>query len=231
MIEPAVIQGIIKILLVCVIITAAYIISTRNLLSLVSMYSLQSVTLVFLALALFVLEPAPVLIGIAVVTFLSKALIIPFFIAAIQEKIRIKRDIEFHFLSPTTSLILSMALMLVVYMALTRVLQGTPAWANHLFFFGAVIGLSLMLMGMMVMLSRKRAITKVLGFLTMENGVLLFGMFVTELPFIIEFLIIIDLIILVLLTTILTVGIDSTLEDYNKRLHRFHLLQGPEESP
>jgi hydrogenase-4 component E len=231
MIEPEVIQGIIKILLVCVIITAAYIISTRNLISLVSMYSLQSVTLVFLALALWVLEPAPVLLGIAVVTFLSKALIIPYFIAAIQEKIRIKRDIEFHFLSPTTSLILSMSLMLVVYMALTRVLQGTPARENHLFFFGAVIGLSLMLMGMMVMLSRKRAITKVLGFLTMENGVLLFGMFVTELPFIIEFLIIIDLIILVLLTTILTVGIDSTLEDYNKRLHRFHLLQGPEESP
>ena len=95
--------------------------------------------------------------------------------------------------------------------------------------FGAVIGISLMLMGMMVMLSRKRAITKVLGFLSMENGVLLFGMFVTELPFIIEFLIIIDLIILVLLTTILTVGLDSTLEDYHNRLHRFRLLQGPEE--
>jgi hydrogenase-4 component E len=231
MIEPDVISGIIKILLVCVIITAAYIISTRNLLSLVSMYSLQSVTLVCLALALYAREPAFVLLAIALLTFLSKALIIPYFIATIQEKIRIKRDIDFHFLSPTSSLILSMALMLVVYMALTRVLSGTPARENHLFVFGAVIGLSLMLMGMMVMLSRKRAITKVLGFLTMENGVLLFGMFVTELPFIIEFLIIIDLIILVLLTTILTVGIDSTLEDYNKRLHRFHLLQGEEEHP
>jgi hydrogenase-4 component E len=231
MIEPAFIEGIIKVLLVCIIITAAYIISTRNLLSLVSMYSLQSVTLVCLALTLYIHESAPVLLAIAVVTFLSKVLIIPFFIATIQEKIRIKRDIEFHFLSPTSSLILSMALMLVVYMALTRVLQGTPAWENPLLFFGGVIGLSLMLMGMMVMLSRKRAITKVLGFLTMENGVLLFGMFVTKLPFIIEFLIIIDLIILVLLTTILTVGIDSTLEDYHKRLHRFHLLQGSEEQP
>jgi hydrogenase-4 component E len=228
MTEPAFIEGIIRILLVCVIITAAYIISTRNLLSLVSMYSLQSVTLVCLALALFARESAPVLLAIALVTFLSKALIIPYFIATIQEKIRIKRDIEFHFLSPTSSLLMSMALMLVVYMALTRIMAGTPVREN---LFGAVIGLSLMLMGMMVMLSRKRAITKVLGFLTMENGVLLFGMFVTELPFIIEFLIIIDLIILVLLTTIMTVGIDSTLEDYHKRLHRFHLLQGPEERP
>ncbi len=230
MIDTSIIQGIIRILLVCVIITAAYIISTRNLLSLVSMYSLQSVTLVCLALALWALESAPILLAIAGVTFLSKALIIPYFIATIQEKIRIKRDIEFHFLSPTSSLLLSMALMLVVYMALTRILAGTPVREN-LFFFGAVIGISLMLMGMMVMLSRKRAITKVLGFLSMENGVLLFGMFVTELPFIIEFLIIIDLIILVLLTTILTVGIDSTLEDYHKRLHRFRLLQGPEERP
>jgi hydrogenase-4 component E len=230
MTDPALIEGIIRILLVCVIITAAYIISTRNLLSLVSVYSLQSVTLACLALALYFLESSPVLLAIAVVTFLSKALIIPYFIATIQEKVRIKRDIEFHFLSPTSSLILSMALMLIVYMALGRILEGTPVREN-LFFFGAVLGISLMLMGMMVMLSRKRAITKVLGFLSMENGVLLFGMFVTELPFIIEFLIIIDLIILVLLTTILTVGIDSTLEDYQKRLHRFHLWQGSEERP
>jgi len=230
MTDAALVQGMIRILLVCVIITAAYIISTRNLLSLVSVYSLQSLTLVFLSLALWTLDSSPVLLAIALITFVSKVIIIPYFIATVQEKIRIRRDIEFHFLSPTTSLILSMGLMLVVYMALGRILHGVPAREN-LFFFGAVIGISLMLMGMMVMLSRKRAITKVLGFLSMENGVLLFGMFVTELPFIIEFLIIIDLIILVLLTTILTVGIDSTLEDYHKRLHRFRLVQGPEDQP
>ncbi len=228
--ELSVVPSVIRILLVCVIISAAYMISTRNLLSLVSMYSLQSLTLAGMAVALYALEPSPVLIGIAVVTLVSKAVVIPYFIAAIQERIRIKRDIDFHYLSPTSSLVLSLALVLVVYQALSRVMQGTPVREN-LLFFGAVIGLSLMLMGLMVMLSRKRAITKVLGFLSMENGVLLFGMFVTELPFIIEFLIIIDLIILVLLTTILTVGIDSTLEDYHKRLHRVRLLQGGGEQP
>jgi hydrogenase-4 component E len=228
MIDQATIEGIIRILLVCIIITAAYIISTRNLLTVVSVYSLQSLTLVGIALALYALEGSVILLAIAVVTFVSKVIIIPYFIATIQEKIRIKRDIEFHFLSPTTSLILSMALLLVIYMALSQIMKGTPA-RESLFFFGAVLGLSLMLMGMMVTFSRKRTITKVLGFLSMENGVLLFGMFVTELPFIIEFLIIIDLIILVILTTILSVGIDSTLEDYHKRLHRFHLLDETEE--
>jgi len=233
MIEPGIIEGIIRILFVCVIITAAYIISTRNLLSVVSVYALQSLTLVCIALALFLLdfprEGSIVLLAIAMVTFISKVIIIPYFIATIQEKIRIKRDIEFHFLNPTTSLILSMALMLVIYMAFSRIVPLGTSTHSSLFLFGAVLGISLMLMGMMVTFSRKRAITKVLGFLSMENGVLLFGMFVTELPFIIEFLIIIDLIILVILTAILSVGIDSTLEDYHKRLHRFHLLEETED--
>lgn len=225
MIDTAMVVGIIRILFVCIIITAAYLISTRNLLSAVSVYALQSLTLVCIALGLWSLEGSIVLLEIAIVTFVSKVIIIPYFIATIQEKIRIKRDIEFHYLNPTTSLLISMALMLVIYMALERIIPGRES----LFFFGAVLGISLMLMGMMVTFSRKRAITKVLGFLSMENGVLLFGMFVTELPFIIEFLIIIDLIILVVLTAILSVGIDSTLEDYHKRLHRFHLLEETEE--
>ncbi|MEI8330990.1 MAG: hydrogenase subunit [Methanomicrobiales archaeon] len=230
MIDQATIEGIIRILFVCIIITAAYVISTRNLLTVVSVYSLQSLTLVSIALALWSLYGSIVLLEIAVITLISKVIIIPYFIATIQEKIRIKRDIEFHYLSPTTSLIISMALMLAIYLAFTRIMRDFPNATGGLIFFGAVLGISLMLMGMMVTFSRKRTITKVLGFLSMENGVLLFGMFVTELPFIIEFLIVIDLIILVILTTILSVGIDSTLEDYHKRLHRFHLLEGEEES-
>jgi len=230
MIDPSTLQAVIRILLVIVIITAAYIISTRNLITLVSVYAFQSLTLVIMALALYSYEGATVLLAIAVITFISKVLVIPYFIATIQERVRIKRDIEFHYLNPTTSLLVSMALMLFIYIGLSKIMEGTPA-RESLVFFGAVIGLSLMLMGMMVTFSRKRAITKVLGYLSMENGVLLFGMFVTELPFIIEFLIIIDLIILVMLTTILTVGLDSTLEDYHNRLHRFHLIEDTEEGP
>lgn len=227
MTDTAFVEGIIRILFVVVIVAAAYIISTRNLLSLVSVYAIQSLTLVGIALALYSVEGSAVLLAIAVITFATKVLVIPYFIATIQERIRIKRDIEFHYLNPTTTLLLSMALMLVVYIALTRILP--PTVGPSLFFFGAVIGISLMLMGMMVTFSRKKAITKVMGYLSMENGVLIFGMFVTELPFIIEFLIIIDLIILVLLTTILSVGIDTTLEEYHNRLHRFYLWEEKED--
>lgn len=222
-------DGIIKILFVCVIITAAYIITTKNLITLVRVYSLQSLTLAAIALALDRYEGTTILLAIAIITLVFKVILIPYFIATIQEKIRIKRDIEFHFLSPTSSLLISLALMIVIYITLSRILLDTLV-KGSLFFFGAVIGISLVLMGMIVTFSRKKAITKVLGYLSMENGVLLFGLFATELPFIIEFLIVIDLVILILLTTILTVGIDSTLEEYHNRLHRFYLWEEQEES-
>jgi hydrogenase-4 component E len=228
--DPAFFDGMIKVLFVCVIVTSAYIITTRNLISLVRVYALQSLTLVAIALSLAWYENAGILLAIALLTLVFKVIVIPYFIATVQEKIRIKRDIEFHFLSPASSLLISLALMIVVYITLSRIMLPTPAQGS-LFFFGAVIGISLVMMGMMVMFSRKRAITKVLGYLSMENGVLLFGLFATELPFIIEFLIVIDLVILILLTTILTVGIDSTLEEYHNRLHRFYLWEDQEEAP
>jgi len=228
--DPAIFDGIIKVLFVSVIVTSAYIITTRNLISLVRVYALQSLTLVAIALSLAWYENAGILLAIALITLVFKVIVIPYFIATVQEKIRITRDIEFHFLSPASSLLISLALMIVVYITLSRIMPPMPA-GGSLFFFGAVIGISLVMMGMMVTFSRKKAITKVLGYLSMENGVLLFGLFATELPFIIEFLIVIDLVILILLTTILTVGIDSTLEEYHNRLHRFYLWEEQEDAP
>ena len=46
MTDPAFFDGAIKILFVCVLITAAYIITTKNLISLVRVYALQSLVLV-----------------------------------------------------------------------------------------------------------------------------------------------------------------------------------------
>jgi hydrogenase-4 component E len=56
----------------------------------------------------------------------------------------------------------------------------------------------------------------------MENGVVLFSLFLTELPLLIEVLIIVDLIMLTLIATILAFGIDSTIEEFHARLNPFH---------
>jgi len=109
-------------------------------------------------------------------------------------------------------------LIFVVYYSFSRVLQLS---SDNLFFLGAVIGVSLTLMGMLVIFSRQKVVTKVVGYIMMENGVLLFGLFMAELPLIIELLIIVDLIIFVLLSTVLAFGIDTTEEKFHSKLNAF----------
>lgn len=226
MIDPASLEGTIKILFVFVLISAGLIISTRNLSSVLTAYTFQSFLLAAVSFLLYMMDGKGQLILLAVLTLGSKVILIPYFISRIEQKIRIGRDLHFAYLEPTSSLLLSIGLIILSYTFLSRVFEGLPL--SKLFFFGAVIGLSLTLMGMLVVFSRKRVITKALGYLSMENGVLMFGLFVTELPFIIEVLIIIDLIILVILTTILAVGMDSSIEEYRQKFRKLQIWTGGE---
>ncbi|MBN2734093.1 MAG: hydrogenase subunit [Methanomicrobiaceae archaeon] len=220
-------SDVVRIILVFILITAALTISTRTLSALVRVYSIQSFLIAILACVLWGMLQEDTLLLIAAITFAVKVILIPSFIGKIQKRINIRRDLEFNYLKPAGSIVVSLGLMLMVYVVFSRVL-GNFAVVNPLFFLGAVVGVSLMLMGMLVTFSRKKTITKVMGYLSMENGVLIFGCFATELPLIVEVMILIDLIILVILTTILTVGIDSSLDEYQERLIQYHLWPSEE---
>ncbi|MGB9939938.1 hydrogenase subunit [Methanosarcina sp.] len=225
--DPAFLEDIVRILFVFVLITAAFILSTRNIASLLTVYAVQSLLLVLIASSLYFIEGNRTLLAIAALTLVSKVLLIPIFINLIGEKIKISRDLKFNYLEPTASLLVSMGLILLAYVFLSGFFNEFIL--GKLFFMGAVIGLSLTLMGMLVIFSRRKVITKVIGYLTMENGVLLFGIFVADLPFIIEILIVIDLMILVLLITILAIGLDSTSEEYHQRLQTLKIWSGGED--
>lgn len=217
----------IRICLILVLVSAAFLLTSKNLSNLVRTYQYQAFLLVCIALGLVFIEEHPVLILVACLTLVSKVFGLPAFIRMIEERISIQQDIKFSYLQPAGALMVSMGIILLVYVCFARILNSLYA-NNNLFFLGSVIGVSLVLMGLIAVCTRRMAITKVIGYLSMENGVLLFGLFVTELPFIIEFVIMVDLIILVLLTTILTVGIDSTIEDYKDRMQEFHLWTNEE---
>ena len=225
--DPALLEDIVRILFVFVLITAAFILSTRNIASMLTVYAVQSLLLTLIAASFYLIEGSEKLLAIAALTLVSKVLLIPLFINLIGEKIKISRDLEFNYLEPTASLLVSIGLIMLAYVFLSGFFDEYVL--GKLFFIGAVIGLSLTLMGMLVIFSRRKVITKVIGYLTMENGVLLFGIFVADLPFVIEILIVIDLMILVLLTTILAIGLDSTKKEYHQRLQTLKIWSGREE--
>jgi hydrogenase-4 component E len=218
MIDVVAIPGLIQALLVLIMITGALIVTRKDLFSLLSIYQLQSLFLMFLALTLYEESGNPVLLQMAALTLVSKVILIPHIIKRMQKEINISRDLSFRFLSPAYSLFLTVVLIFFSYYSLSKTL--TELTDNKLFYLGAVFGISLALMGMMVTFSRKKIVTKTIGYLTMENGALIFSIFITELPFLIEVLIIIDLVILVLLAAILGVGMDSSIEDFQAKLER-----------
>ena len=213
----------IKVLLVFSLITGAFMATRKDLLSLVSAYRIQSLVLSLIALSLYAMEGSQVLLYLALLTIASKVILIPYAIKRIMKEIRIQRDVVFHYLSPNASVFASIILVLLVYASFSKILKGLSL--DSLLYLGAVFGISLALMGMMVTFSRKKVITKIIGYLSMENGVLLFSLFITELPFIIEVLILIDLFMIVLLATLLSIGIDSSVEEFRDRFNSLHMKE------
>lgn len=219
MMSPVLTDELIKILFVLALGTAAVIITFRTIKTLFYAYTTQSVLIALIALALFIKNGSYVLLLIMFLTVTGKVVLIPYIMRKIQNKMEVKRDVEFRYLTPIPSILVSTALVFLVYRTFSPFRNELSR--DGLFFFGAVIGVSLTLMGMLVIVTRRKMITKVLGYLTMENGVLLFGLFVSELPLIIELLVTVDLIVLVVLATVLAFGIDSTVEEFHRRLGSF----------
>jgi hydrogenase-4 component E len=214
-------ENIAEILIVLVLATAAIIIMKRDLRSLIKTYALQSLLLAVTALFFFVATGSLTLLALAVTILVSKVFIIPRFMGRVEKQLNIKRDVQFHFLSPITSLIASIFIILFVYLSFQPLLAELNRFNSNLFLLGATVGVSIVFMGMLVIFTRKQTLTNIVGYLTMENGVVLFSLFLTELPLLIEFLIIIDLITITLIATILAFGIDSTIEEFHDRLNPF----------
>ena len=212
---------IIRIIFVLVLSSAALMMTQRSLSSLISIYAGQSLLLAVIAGLLFGEARIVALLFIAGLTIVSNVIVIPYVMRRVQKDIYYRRDLEFSYLSPVTSILISTALVFVVYKSFSVFLPDFSQ--DNLAFLGEVIGISLVLMGMLIIFSRKQMIVKIVGYLTMENGVLLFSVFIAELPFIIEVLIVIDLIILILLSAILAFGIDSTMKEFHRKLNPLSL--------
>lgn len=219
-----------QILMVMVLATAAIIIMKRDIRSLIKTYAFQSLLVAVMALVFYIETGVVTLLLLAVVFIISKVWIIPHFMGKVQQKLNIKRDVKFHFLSPITALIVSLFILLFVYLAFTPLIAELNRFNSTLFTLGATVGVSIVFMGMIVIFTRKQTLTNVVGYLTMENGVVLFSLFLTELPMLIEILIIIALIMLTLIATVLAFGIDSTIEEFHARLNPFSQREQPKKT-
>lgn len=215
--SPTLIEGVLKALFVFILVSSVFIITLRHIRSLFTLYAVQSFFIALLALFLYTITNERTYLSIALITLVSKTILIPVFMRKIHKKMNIRRDAEFYKLTPISSILVSILLVILSYQLVSKF--SSEVLAEPMLRTGAVLGISLTFIGFLILFSRKQAITKTIGYLTMENGVLLFSLFFSELPYIVEVLIILDLLMLIMLVTILSFGIDSTIERFHEELN------------
>lgn len=219
MVVSVVSEGILKILLILIVISATFLLTRRDILSLFRSYTVQSLFLMLISFTLYIQEKEVILLYTAILTFVSKVWFIPFFLEKVQQKLNINRDLEFNYVQPTSSIFLSLVIITIVYFVFSNVLQKLPV--TPIFIFGAILGISLTLIGMVVCFSRKKIITKIIGYLTMENGVVLFSLFSSELPFMIEIFVVMDLVTIVIITAIMAFGMNTSIQEFHAHINPF----------
>ncbi|OHB38756.1 MAG: hypothetical protein A2069_06055 [Planctomycetes bacterium GWB2_41_19] len=94
-----------------------------------------------------------------------KVIVIPGFLFYIVKKINIKKEVE-SYINYTLSLILACGIILIAYYSTQNIIQFENTFMRHCL----PIALSITLLGFFVMISRKQAITHILGLITMEDG-------------------------------------------------------------
>jgi hydrogenase-4 component E len=186
------------ILLAAGMLVAAYLmVGQRALFTTIRLYGVQSVLLGGVALVMGLGDHRPHLYTSAALTIVLKGLLIPWFLIRVIHRIGIKREIQ-PFLNAPSSLLICLGLTVVGYRVGTGLAEGGAA--HH------VIGasLSMLLIGLFLMVSRRKAVTQIVGLLTVENAVFLVALGATSgMPLLIELGISFDVILAVLVLGIL----------------------------
>jgi len=185
-----------------ILLTAVAINALKRLESCVRVYALNSWLLSSLiAIVAFMVGETHLYIA-AIITLLSKGILIPMFLRHILRRMKVIHDVE-PYISNTLSLIISGILVAVVYASLREGIFVTGFSKNVL-----QISLAVILIGLFIMITRRKAITQVIGLLFMENGLFLAGFSLTfGMPILIELGILFDMLMGVIILGIFAIQI------------------------
>jgi hydrogenase-4 component E len=181
------------------LVTAYLMVGQKALFVAIRLYGLQSFLLGGVAVVMGLAGHRPHLFASAALTVGLKGILIPWFLMRVIDRIGIHREIE-PYLNVPSSLIVCMGLTVVGYGVSTGLTGDGAGSAHH------VIGasLSILLMGLFLMVTRRKAITQILALLTVENAVFLVALGATTgMPLIVELGISFDVILAVMVIGVL----------------------------
>jgi len=153
---------------VLLLLTCFAIVAQRQLSTCVDLFVLQSIFLAMTAaLVAYLTGIHHIYIG-AALTIIIKVVIIPRVLKQVIERSDVKRETDMYVNVPTGVLICGALVILAVFVNQPFIALGFLLTRDSL-----AIALAIILIGFFIMIVRKRAVTQVIGFLVLENGLFL----------------------------------------------------------
>jgi hydrogenase-4 component E len=181
------------------LVSAFLMVGQRSLFTTIRLYGAQSLLLATVAVVMAISDDRPHLLVMATMTTVLKGFVIPLFLMRVVDRIGIHREIE-PFLNVPTSLLACLGLTVVGYRVSTGFPEGTVGVTHHVL----GVGLSTLMIGLFLMVTRKKAISQVLALLTVENAIFLIALGITSgMPLVVELGIFFDVILAVLVLGVL----------------------------
>lgn len=206
----------------CVLVLQILMIAQRGLVTAIRAFGVQSFLLASIATTIAYFNDAPHIYAVAFLTLGFKAILLPVVLERLITKIDIRREFE-PFVNAPVSVIVSGLLTVLAYIVAESLHRpDEPAGPATLGHNVLAVAIAVFLLGFFMMVNRRKAISQVLGLLTLENGLFLAAISLTYgMPLIVEIGIFFDVLVAVMVLGILMYRIRETFDSMDvSRLSR-----------
>ena len=163
------------------VLTSFLLLYQNRLYALLNVYSLQAVVLsLSVAWQAFVQDTSHLYVT-ALIAFAFKAIVIPLTLHRIIAELGIDRDVE-NVVGVGPTMLAGLALVALAEVLMLRISGGADALARE----DLAFALSVVLLGMLMMVVRRNAVSMVVGFMSLENGLILAAAGAKGMPLVVE---------------------------------------------
>lgn len=192
------------------LLTAVLILWRRELAVIIRVFAVQGVALAALVGVLAVHEDSPELGVVAAGVLALRAGLLPYLLRRTLARAgEVRRETQ-PLVNVAASLLTAAALTLLAYAVSQPLVELAPSAATH----AIPIGLTVALIGLFVLVTRRRALSQLVGFLLLDNGITTVGFLTTSgIGLIVELGVSLDVLLAVLVLQILTTRMRETFGD------------------
>lgn len=153
----------------------------RRMVAVLNIFALQAMALAAAAAWQAHVQDAPHLYATAAIAFLFKGLAVPFALNWLVRRLGIHRTVETA-MGIGPSMVIGVALVALSILLVLPVTANASALTRE----SLALAMSVVLLGVLMMITRRNAVTQVVGFMAMENGLILAAVGAKGMPLVVE---------------------------------------------